>query len=1237
METTFPVRITAKDATGEILSTFDESVGIVGLTTGEVTMTEGTMLERVAHDSSGFVWFGGYSRGLRFSLAKDLTVTHVLHYWGDKVSLWTDSGDNMLSMDVTSVPGEWVETALNSPITLTAGAVYRIAAYDNSWYRLDTPPSATFAGGSILSSCYSLGDSFPATEDLNITTLVDFRYLAADGDVFAVSPPITSPFVDGVWTGAVAVHERASNLFLRADADGHPGDSNPFDVLLPLTIDLPAGADEGSGTFIGVVSANPPPASGLVVQLTSTDTSEVTLATNFITLAMGQASTPFTVVVQNDDALDGTQHATITASAPGCAEGSDAVLIHDDESATLTLALPASVMEGSGTITGEVTVSAVVEADLDVDLSSDSPSSIGIQPSATILTGLSNATVVLTVHDDGEIDGIESVTLTAHVENWVDGYASTDVIDDEGTNLLLSLPAVPQEGDGLLPQVGRVSISGTLGEDLTVSLLSDDVSELAVTSEVVIASGTTNVCFDLRVVDDAEKDGIQSVCLEALASGFTPGSACVDVHDDEGRIQGTKWLDANSNGVWDTEEQVLQGWTIYSDVNANAQWDSGEPQDVTDTNGSYTLDVEPGVHLIREELRDGWYQTFPGSNGVSTGNLTFVQSLVDGEDGVDGLDGACAVAVSPDGSNVYLAAEGDEAISSFSRDPASGTLNYIHCIENGTNGVEGLSGTWSLVVSSNGDHVYAAGALDHAVVVCQRNQTNGELTFIEMIDDSTVPDVPLALAISPDGSNLYVSSAEIAVFSCDPVSGQLTHTQTITDGDVGQWIGLVYSLAVSPDGLNVYAANWMDSAVFAFARNAVDGELTHIDTLDLFSGVSFNSISAVSVSPDGRHVYVGGSEGGELAVCRRHMPTGDLTYAGPPLNATAHGGGLVDVESLVVSPDGSHVYAAGYAADYSGDALAALSRNPSSGELTYVNVARDGTNGVEGLDWVQSVAVSPDGRHVYAAGGGNDAVAVFAHGDLPPGTHQIFVTPQEIVTNVNFGNLPPDLTLTVESTRGGVWAGTVTNKYGAFIEQWITNSPISGGSGTQYVCVAADVVGNEFVQVSPTNVALTLTNDATLTWQWVTNYWLDTATNGCGTVSSDDRWVAGGSNVVIEATACDRWHFTGWSGDTNGCIFGSPITVPMTQARQIVANFSVDDIDVQITDIRVDGSNIVVEWVSSNGWRYLCEFADDLEDDPVAWSNLSSGWLTSTQLLMSNTDTNARVRIKRFYRVRVKP
>ncbi len=74
------------------------------------------------------------------------------------------------------------------------------------------------------------------------------------------------------------------------------------------------------------------------------------------------------------------------------------------------------------------------------------------------------------------------------------------------------------------------------------------------------------------------------------------------------------------------------------------------------------------------------------------------------------------------------------------------------------------------------------------------------------------------------------------------------------------------------------------------------------------------------------------------------------------------------------SPDGRHVYVAGGV----GNAVVVFSRNPATGNLAFVEADADGVGGIAGLAATWSVAVSPDGANVYATGMLANAVAVFA-------------------------------------------------------------------------------------------------------------------------------------------------------------------------------------------------------------------------------------------------------------------
>ncbi len=119
------------------------------------------------------------------------------------------------------------------------------------------------------------------------------------------------------------------------------------------------------------------------------------------------------------------------------------------------------------------------------------------------------------------------------------------------------------------------------------------------------------------------------------------------------------------------------------------------------------------------------------SRDAGTGALTFVEQDKDGVSGVDGLAFAWGVAISPDGKQVYVASNGDNAITTFSRDAGTGALTFVGTIKDGTGGADGLGTATGVAVSPDGKSVYVGSCTDNAVAVFSRDATTGALTFVE--------------------------------------------------------------------------------------------------------------------------------------------------------------------------------------------------------------------------------------------------------------------------------------------------------------------------------------------------------------------------------------------------------------------------------------------------------------------------------------------------------------------------
>ncbi len=353
------------------------------------------------------------------------------------------------------------------------------------------------------------------------------------------------------------------------------------------------------------------------------------------------------------------------------------------------------------------------------------------------------------------------------------------------------------------------------------------------------------------------------------------------------------------------------------------------------------------VYVVGEEDRTGSIATFTRNADGSLTELGCIEEHGGSGSGCgtttgQGLANPYHLAITPDGRNIYVAdggRSGDDngAVSEFSRDPSTGALTELGCIEETPTVADECAttgkGLWSVnqvIVSSDGKNVYTA--LDN-------------------------------------------TPGAIAEFVRDPVTGLLTQLPAPNDciqerstssgfgaGECGTQTGLgindVYGLDGSPDGHNVYSASIDGTSPIAeFSRESTTGALTQL------------------AKPNDCLEEHGGT---------------DQVGCG---NQTGHG--LNGAYDLKVSPDGQNVYVVSTGGLASGDAIVELARN-SDGSLTQLASPNDciqetggtdcGTTDGHGITNPLGLAISPDGANVYvAAAGARDPLAEFAR-VVPPAT-----------------------------------------------------------------------------------------------------------------------------------------------------------------------------------------------------------------------------------------------------------
>ncbi len=220
----------------------------------------------------------------------------------------------------------------------------------------------------------------------------------------------------------------------------------------------------------------------------------------------------------------------------------------------------------------------------------------------------------------------------------------------------------------------------------------------------------------------------------------------------------------------------------------------------------------------------------------STGRLTFRQLIKDGVGGVDALGGAFGIAVAKNGKQVYVTGLADNSVTVFSRDKRNGDLTQVQVVTDGVDGVDGLAAARNVILGKNGKQAYVTGIADNAVSVFQVDRRTGALTQNQVLKDGVggVDGLLQASGVIETRDGRYVFTAafgefRIGVFSRDPHDGSLTFVRALINGTDATGLRGVIGFALSggedddedeheSEGCgHLYSAGFRSNALTAFA------------------------------------------------------------------------------------------------------------------------------------------------------------------------------------------------------------------------------------------------------------------------------------------------------------------------------------------------------------------------------------------------------------------------------------
>jgi DNA-binding beta-propeller fold protein YncE len=313
----------------------------------------------------------------------------------------------------------------------------------------------------------------------------------------------------------------------------------------------------------------------------------------------------------------------------------------------------------------------------------------------------------------------------------------------------------------------------------------------------------------------------------------------------------------------------------------------------------------------------------------------------------NGLVGADAVAVSPDGADVYVVGgrAGNNVASSFGnlailkRDPTTGAIGELGCLSSdGTDGRDGATGACTptpsllgadgVAVSADGLTVFVTSKSSASVVAFTRDPASGALARLGCLQGTPRLGSPCraanvfngvaTVAASNDNRSLYVTAPGEGAVSA------LTSTSAPAAGGAapGGVPSTVASIFTTPP-----ASSFLGNPCVAV--NGLDGSCA--------VGTAMRGVEALALSPDGKQLYGAAPESEAIDVFATDPERGlietSCLMVGPPPGMCAPGALLHSPSHLAVSADGKNVYAGDQVAGGDGR-LDVFARNQSTGALS---------------------------------------------------------------------------------------------------------------------------------------------------------------------------------------------------------------------------------------------------------------------------------------------------------------
>jgi DNA-binding beta-propeller fold protein YncE len=331
-----------------------------------------------------------------------------------------------------------------------------------------------------------------------------------------------------------------------------------------------------------------------------------------------------------------------------------------------------------------------------------------------------------------------------------------------------------------------------------------------------------------------------------------------------------------------------------------------------------------------------------------------------------------ATAASPNGAAVFVtgfttAANSRDRYATVGYNALTGARLWSSVFHQGPKGDS--SEADDVAVSPDGSKVFVTGFTPDGLATVAYDAATGAKLWVKDVAGAAGTGV----AVSPDGATLYVSGfgrqgtgTNWVTFAYTTASGAL-RWKAHFDGAAGQGA----QVAVSPDGSELFLRGITTNAAVTVAYNAMTGKKLWAQ---LFSGLGQASSESFAVSPDSSTVFVLGTSSPSASVPRSyatvayHAKTGRQRWVryDPGLSSTQFGRTFAN--SIAVKPDGTAVFVTGENTEANGTGgYSTIAYDAATGTKLWQQRYFAAGRGGEAAE-ASFAGVSPDGSEVFVTG-----------------------------------------------------------------------------------------------------------------------------------------------------------------------------------------------------------------------------------------------------------------------------